>query len=1482
MTLRGLWQDIGAGENVVTKILRVVFLLVATAVFCFLAMLPLGWPQQAVCGLLTLLMALALSRVSDSYLITLALMMMSIFCTLRYGYWRVTQAIHFFRSPSPYWHAADVFFIFGLLMAEIYAFCALFLGYFQTIWPLRRAPVPLPEDDRDWPHVDVLIPTLNEPLDLVRYTALAALNIDWPADKLHVYLLDDGCRESFKQFAFAAGIGYKTRTDNLDAKAGNINAALRSIDSPFLAFFDCDHIPTRSFLQMTLGWMLRDSKLAMLQTPHHLYSPDPFERNLGQFRTLPNEGELFYGVVQDGNDFWNATFFCGSCAVVRRKALDSVGGMAVETVTEDAHTSLRMQMRGWGTAYINVPQAAGLATESLSAHVLQRVRWARGMVQILRSDNPLFAPGLKFAQRLCYFNAMAHFLYAIPRLIFLTAPLIFLLLGRINIPGYWAAILAYALPHLVLASMTNSRIQGEHRHSFWSEIYETVLTPYILVPTLMALIYSGRGKFTVTAKGSVVERTFFDSRIAQPFLIMLLLNVAGLVVAIPRYLLWDRGRSGTITMNVLWCLFNIIILGVCTAVAREMKQVRTTVRIKLVTPIFARMPNGLRIRAETIDLSPGGSSLQIVADSSLPELSPQTQLRLAFNLQSVHTELPATIVSVEGSILRVRFENLTIAEQEVLTMVLYSRADSWIDWGAARRPDNILGSLARIFQISFQGLAQSLQTLMGARGQVAQNKSTSQSAIGPAILVLFASMLAAPAHHLNAQPSPSASSTSTLPSAAMRIPPANAGRDTPPGQYRDIFSLDDAGSSPIEMHGTSSRHDIFFRLPLTHLVRSAEIHISYAFSPGLLPKLSHLQLLMNGTLFATIAPTPVEEHGSGGDDLEADFEVPAALLEHSNTLTIRFIGHYSTNCEDPANAALWARVERNTSLDIQGVLALPSDELKNLPAPFVDPAVISPAAVPIVFASAPSLKAIQAAGVVSSYFGLNSDNHAVRFPVYIGALPEGNAIVIADSSTNQPLGLNLGAIRAPTVALRTNPHDPYGTILIIAGATADQALIASQAVALHSDLLSGPQSTLDHFRLPDARNPDDAPRWARTDKPIPLGSDTSEAELETDGSTPLVATVRLPPDLYYNSKDPEATLHIAYRYNSIPIGPRSSLQVRLNNAFVSTVPLDPGHESARESDAEVSVPVTDLHPFSNAFSFNFAFQPVIKNGCQTAVPDHLQGALLGPTTLDLRDYPHYAPLPDLELFANAGFPFTRRPDLSETTVVIPATPTRQEIETFLALMGHFSRTTGFPALRVAVAAADALHEGAQTDFVIIGAGDDQPAFNKLNNDLPVVLRGDQIQVRDTQGFFAPLHPSWGKLDSIDHIASGSLATGGTPDAIIEAIKSPYGDNRSIVAIHLKDADAFDPFLNALLKKQKSSEISGSVSVFEGAQFRSFRIGSEVYHVGVLPWWIHVDLWFMDYPYVATLIIFVLAFLLAVWIRQWFRIKARARLRMHEG
>src|SRR5690606_40096786 len=135
-----------------------------------------------------------------------------------------------------------------------------------------------------------------------------------------------------------------------------------------------------------------------------------------------------------------------------RSAVESIGGFAVETVTEDAHTSLRMHRKGYTSAYIRIPQAAGLATESLSAHIGQRMRWARGLVQIFRVDNPFLGRGLSAFQRLCYANSMLHFLAGIPRLVFLLAPLAYLFFHAYIIYAPAVPILLYVLPHLAPAS----------------------------------------------------------------------------------------------------------------------------------------------------------------------------------------------------------------------------------------------------------------------------------------------------------------------------------------------------------------------------------------------------------------------------------------------------------------------------------------------------------------------------------------------------------------------------------------------------------------------------------------------------------------------------------------------------------------------------------------------------------------------------------------------------------------------------------------------------------------------------------------------------------------------------------------------------------------------------------------------------------------------------------------------------------------------
>ncbi len=388
---------------------------------------PLELYQQLIFGVGVVAAVTVLNAFRSRYL-TVTICAIAAIASTRYIFWRTFYTLEFhsvFESLLGY----------GLYLTEFYAWLILLLGFMQTAWPMTRQPVPITGPESDWPLVDIFIPTYNEDLEIVRRTVFAAQAIDYPKSRFNVFILDDGRRPEFRSFAGVAQCGYLTRGDNLHAKAGNLNAAMRRTDGDLIAIFDCDHVPTRAFLQMTVGWFQTDPRLALMQTPHHFYSPDPVQRNLRLESRMPGEGDLFYGTVQKGNDLWNATFFCGSCAVIRRLALKETNGFAGETVTEDAHTALKLQRMGWNTAYIDARLSAGLATERLALHVGQRIRWARGMTQILRIDNPLTGTGLNLYQRLCYLNAMLHFQFPLPRIAFLTSPLAYLLFGQNVIHG---------------------------------------------------------------------------------------------------------------------------------------------------------------------------------------------------------------------------------------------------------------------------------------------------------------------------------------------------------------------------------------------------------------------------------------------------------------------------------------------------------------------------------------------------------------------------------------------------------------------------------------------------------------------------------------------------------------------------------------------------------------------------------------------------------------------------------------------------------------------------------------------------------------------------------------------------------------------------------------------------------------------------------------------------------------------------------------
>jgi len=605
----------------------------------------------------------------------LFLVWISVITTFRYLFYRVSYTLNFSTALS------GIFTIL-LFVAELYAIGTLLLSYFQTIHIRDRQTISIAHvAEQELPSVDIYIPTYNEDVEIVRRTAIAALAVDYPTAKRQVFVLDDGRKDlkrrtKLKQMCEAVGCAMLTRPDNTHAKAGNINRALQRTPGQLVLILDCDHIPSKQILQHTVGFFLNNPKVSLVQTPHWFYNPDPFERNLLTQGHIPVGNELFYKLVQKGNDFWNATFFCGSAAIIRKDHLLEVGGIAVETVTEDCHTSLRLHKLGYETVYYDKIMVAGLAPDTFSSYVGQQIRWARGMAQILRLEKPFLNWKLSLPQRLCYLSATSHFFYGFPRLMYAIAPVLYLLGGINPVRGLGVETLAYALPHIVLSMNANFIAQKGVRFSFWNEIFEYSLAFRTGIVTLMALINPSLGSFNVTEKGTSVTKRMFDLQSSRITVVLVALLGCSLLT-VPFWLILRPGTQQAVIINALWCVFNLVMVSAALLVALEQPQMRRSHRLQrqLQVSIYGgEQP----LQGQTLDISESGARLQLEAWPNLPDLVELT----------IHGDFDAT-VQLEAEIVRVKpvdgdrvivgvdFVNVTPEQFDRLVLVLYSDVEEW-------------------------------------------------------------------------------------------------------------------------------------------------------------------------------------------------------------------------------------------------------------------------------------------------------------------------------------------------------------------------------------------------------------------------------------------------------------------------------------------------------------------------------------------------------------------------------------------------------------------------------------------------------------------------------------------------------------------------------------------------------------------------------------------------------------------------------------
>lgn len=498
--------------------------------------------------------------------------------------WRPTTFNPQAMTFSVVLYAAELFGFIGALMH-------IFMVWRLTVRDPPRAPMGL--------EVDVAITTYDEPIALVRRTLLAATRVDYPHQ---TWLLDDGNRREMRDLASELGCRYLARTENADAKAGNLNNALKYCRAEFFAVFDADHAPARDFLGRTLGYF-RDPKVGFVQTPQDFYNLDSYQHRRNQRRHLVwTEQSLFFRVIQRGKDYWNAAFFCGSCAVLRRRALDDVEGFATRTVTEDLETSIRIHRKGFNSVYHAESLAFGVAPSTVVPFLKQRVRWGQGAMQSLRSGS-MFGGGLTAAQRICYLATVLTYFDGWQKAVFYLAPVIVLTTGVMPIAEISWQFLAHFIPFYILTFWTFEEVGRGFSRSVNIEQYN--------MARFAAFVWSTVGlvrrnlRFRVTQKvGSSAKES---RRWVVPQGTVLVLNALAIPLGVVLTWLYGILPVGALVANAVWAGVNASLASAVLGFSSRLASFqRREYRFPIPLAAWLEFPRGDPVMGVVDDISSEG------------------------------------------------------------------------------------------------------------------------------------------------------------------------------------------------------------------------------------------------------------------------------------------------------------------------------------------------------------------------------------------------------------------------------------------------------------------------------------------------------------------------------------------------------------------------------------------------------------------------------------------------------------------------------------------------------------------------------------------------------------------------------------------------------------------------------------------------------------------------------------------------------------
>jgi cellulose synthase (UDP-forming) len=602
-----------------------------------------------------------------------SLLLLLALLSLRYLHWRVTGSLNLSSTPAA---ALSVL----LLLAEGWL---LLSGLLPLLLAWRRFSDGRLEADAaqaqwqasSWrPTVDVLIPTCGEPLPVLERCLRACSQLRYPHKQL--WVLDDAGRSEVAELAARYGAGYQHRPQRSHAKAGNLNAGLPLGSGELVAVFDADFVPQQHFLERTIGLLL-DPQAALVQTPQHFFNADPVMRNLAMEAWLLPDEESFYRWIEPVRSAWDAVVCAGTSFLVRRAALEQIGGFVEAAISEDLVTGMVLASRGWRLRYLGEKLSAGLAAETMLDFVRQRQRWASGTLQALRlRQGPLRLRGLSWGQRLAYLEGALHWFNTVPRLLLLLMPLCIGLLGISPIRLSSDAVLGLMAPLWIALLLSTGWLNRGSRHALLADLPGWALA-VPLAATVLASLWGRVQPFRITPKHREQGQGGIAPVLAVPLLVLLGLN--GLNLAwILRHLSAGGSSSAGAWLGLIWGSLTLLGLLVALRACRDPAAGDPTPWLALNLPATLQMrdPQGQRHRciAPIEALSERGAVLE-----SAPALGPGWTLDQLQITPLGGEPLPLEAEATPNGSRLLRWSSCAAARpaRERFIHWLYSRPDAW-------------------------------------------------------------------------------------------------------------------------------------------------------------------------------------------------------------------------------------------------------------------------------------------------------------------------------------------------------------------------------------------------------------------------------------------------------------------------------------------------------------------------------------------------------------------------------------------------------------------------------------------------------------------------------------------------------------------------------------------------------------------------------------------------------------------------------------